>query len=165
MATDPDLLLEQLYAGQYRRLVRLAVLVLGDQASAEEIVQDSFVAVHPKLARLSDPEKAAAYLRTTVLNRCRSALRRRAVALRHVPSPAPPIPGADADALIAERRRQVLAALQQLPTRQREVLALRYYLDLDEATIADWLGISRGSVKSHASRGAAALRTLMEETR
>jgi RNA polymerase sigma factor (sigma-70 family) len=61
------------------------------------------------------------------------------------------------------RRRMVLDALQQLPRRQREVLALRYYLDLSEAEIADALGISRGAVKSHASRGSAALRPILEE--
>ena len=70
-----------------------------------------------------------------------------------------------AGALAHERRRIVLDALQQLSERQREVLALRYYLDLDEAAIAEQLGISRGAVKSHASRGAAALRILLEENR
>jgi RNA polymerase sigma factor (sigma-70 family) len=66
------------------------------------------------------------------------------------------------------RRRAVIDALAELPRRQREVLALRYYLDLSEREIAETLGISAGAVKSHASRGAAALRThlthLLEES-
>jgi RNA polymerase sigma factor (sigma-70 family) len=57
----------------------------------------------------------------------------------------------------------VLDALRALPERQREVLALRYYLDLSEAEIAETLGISKGAVKTHASRGAATLRAQMEE--
>jgi RNA polymerase sigma factor (sigma-70 family) len=83
---------------------------------------------------------------------------------RYVPHPEDDEPGADERTLERDRRRAVLDALQHLPQRQREVLVLRYYADLDEASIAEHLGISRGAVKSHASRGAAALRTLLEET-
>jgi len=67
--------------------------------------------------------------------------------------------------LASERRAVVLDALRGLPERQREVLALRYYLDLSEADIAATLGISCGAVKSHASRGVAALRSIMEDVR
>ncbi|HEX2894035.1 MAG TPA: SigE family RNA polymerase sigma factor [Marmoricola sp.] len=154
---DADAALEQLYAGHYARLVRLAVLLLRDQGVAEDVVQDSFVAVHRQWERI-DPDKAAAYLRRTVVNQSRSALRRRSVAMRHRPEPVPAAPAADESVLRAERRDAVLHALAALPARQREVLALRYYLDLSEAEIASTLGISRGAVKSHASRGAAALR-------
>ncbi|MDQ4051466.1 MAG: sigma-70 family RNA polymerase sigma factor, partial [Actinomycetota bacterium] len=91
-------------------------------------------------------------------------LRHRGVVSRHAaretePSP---LPGADEPALDAHRRNAVLDALRTLPRRQREVLTLRYYLDLSEAEIADTLGISRGSVKAHASRGSAALRDLLD---
>jgi RNA polymerase sigma-70 factor (sigma-E family) len=162
---DADEAVEQLYATHYRRLVRLSVLLVRDEATAEEVVQDAFVAMHGRWHTLSEPHKALAYLRQTVVNRSRSVLRHRGVVARH-PEPAPGNePGADASTLAHERRRIVLDALQQLSDRQREVLALRYYLDLDEASIAEYLGISRGAVKSHASRGAAALRVLLEENR
>jgi RNA polymerase sigma-70 factor (sigma-E family) len=155
---DADTALEQLYAGHYTAMVRLAVLLLRDHGLAEDVVQDSLVAVHRHWGRI-DPDKAPAYLRKTVVNRSRSALRRRSVALHHRPEPMPDAPPADEAVLRTERRAAVLDALASLPTRQREVLALRYYLDLSEAEIASTLGISRGAVKSHASRGAAALRT------
>jgi RNA polymerase sigma-70 factor (sigma-E family) len=164
-----DAALEQLYAARYRRLVRLAVLLVRDQETAEEVVQDAFVAMHARWRRLEDPDRALAYLRQVVVNGSRSVLRHRGVRSRHAGAEAPTYaevgPGADAGALAGERRRVVLDALQRLPRRQREVLTLRYYLDLDEAAIAETLGISRGAVKSHASRGAAALRPMLEEAR
>src|SRR5690349_5103386 len=152
-----DEALEQLYAVHWRRLVRLSVLLVRDVGTAEEVVQDAFVAVHARWSRLRDPERGLAYLRQTVVNRSRSALRHRAVVARHVAGTrATDAPDTTPD---TDRREAVLDALRALPDRQREVLALRYYLDLSEAEIADTLGISRGAVKSHASRGAAALRT------
>ena len=161
---DADQALEHLYAAHWRGLVRLSVLLVRDQGTAEEVVQDAFVAVHGRWGRLRDPDLALAYLRQTVVNRSRSALRHRSVVERHVRrGPETQLaPGAD-DAVIAQGRRAVvLEALQSLPRRQREVLALRYYLDLSEAEIADALGIRPGSVKTHASRGAAALRDLLD---
>jgi RNA polymerase sigma-70 factor (sigma-E family) len=161
---DADSALEVLYAAHWRRLVRLAVLLLRDQGAAEEVVQDAFVAVHGRWGRLRDPDKAAAYLRQAVVNRSRSALRHRGVVERYVaregarPALAEP---ADSPALAGDRRNAVLDALRSLPRRQREVLALRYYLELSEAEIAETLGVSRGSVKAHASRGSATLRELL----
>ena len=164
-AWGPDVAVEQLYAAHYRQLVRLSVLLLRDQGAAEEVVQDAFVAMHGRWHTLEEPHRALAYLRQTVVNRSRSVLRHRGVQARHPQQPPADVPGADASALAAERRRSVLDALQKLSERQREVLVLRYYLDLDEAAIADQLGISRGAVKSHASRGAAALRVLLADDR
>ena len=168
--TGTETTLEQLYDEHYVRLVRLSVLLLGDAGRAEEVVQDSFVAVYQRMRR-DGPEalsNAPAYLRQTVVNRSRSALRHLGVVSRH-PSEVPTDePGADHVLLHGVRRRAVIDALARLPRRQREVLALRYYLDLSEREIAETLGISQGAVKSHASRGAAALRThlsdLVEET-
>jgi RNA polymerase sigma-70 factor (sigma-E family) len=162
---DADAAVEQLYAAHYRRLVRLSVLLVRDEGTAEEVVQDAFVAMHGRWHTLREPHKALAYLRQTVVNRSRSVLRHRGVEARHPEQPPPDLPGADRATLASERRRMVLDALQQLSERQREVLALRYYLDLDEAAIAEHLGISRGAVKSHASRGAAALRALLAQNR
>jgi RNA polymerase sigma-70 factor (sigma-E family) len=162
---DADTALEQLYAAHWRQLIRLSVLLVRDVATAEEIVQDAFVAVHGRWSRLRDHDKGLAYLRQAVVNRSRSALRHRAVVARHVAreSVPRPAPGADEAALVTDRRDAVLDAMRELPDRQREVLALRYYLDLSEAEIADALGISRGAVKSHASRGSATLRTLLSD--
>ncbi|MFB9311853.1 SigE family RNA polymerase sigma factor [Nocardioides plantarum] len=160
---DADAAVEALYAAHWRRLVRLSVLLVRDVGTAEEVVQDAFVALHGRWRRLRDPDKALAYLRQAVVNRSRSVLRHRGVVDRHAARDrAPePLPSAEAPALARDRRETVLDAMRALPQRQREVLALRYYLDLSEADIADALGISRGAVKSHASRGSAALRTLL----
>ena len=155
---DADSALEQLYAAHYAGLVRLAVLLLRDQGLAEDVVQDSFVAMHGRWDRV-DPDRAPAYLRQTVVNRSRSALRHRGVVTRHRAEPLPDGAAADESVLANERRTAVLDALAALPTRQREVLVLRHYLDLSEADIAATLGISKGAVKSHASRAAAALRS------
>jgi RNA polymerase sigma-70 factor (sigma-E family) len=159
-----DAALDELYAAHWRRLVRLSVLLVRDVGTAEEVVQDAFVAMHGRWSRLREPDLALAYLRQTVVNRSRSALRHRAVVARHAADAQPAaLPGADEPALRADRREVVLDAMRALPQRQREVLALRYYLELSEAEIADAMGISRGAVKSHASRGAAALRTLLAD--
>jgi RNA polymerase sigma-70 factor (sigma-E family) len=160
---DADTAVEELYAAHYRRLVRLAVLLVRDQETAEEVVQDAFVAMHGRWRSLREPDKGVAYLRQTVVNRARSVLRHRGVQARYVAPVPADHPGVDLDLLASERRTAVLDALRALPERQREVLALRYYLDLPEADIAATLGISRGAVKSHASRGVAALRTLMKD--
>lgn len=164
-AWTADEALEQLYAAHWRQLVRLSVLLVRDTATAEEVVQDAFVAVHARWGRLRDPDRALAYLRQTVVNRSRSALRHRTVVARHLArEPEPPVvPGADEATLDHDRRAEVLDAMRALPRRQREVLALRYYLELSEAEIADTLGISPGAVKSHASRGAATLRSMLEK--
>lgn len=152
----------QLYVAHYRSLVRLAALLLRDAGAAEEVVQDAFVAMHAAWRRLRDPDLALAYLRRSVVNRSRSALRHRSVVARHAARPAPDAASAEHAAMLAIEHAEVLAALRALPVRQREVLVLRYYADLTEADIADALGISRGAVKSHASRGMAALRADLE---
>lgn len=162
--TDADSALTQLYAGHYTRLVRLAVLLVRDQELAEDVVQDAFVAMHQRWNRI-DPPSAPAYLAKSVVNRSRSALRHRGVVARNRPDPLPDAAPADGAVLAAARRAAVLDGLAALPTRQREVLAMRYYLDYSERDIAQALGISQGAVKSHASRGAAALRQTLQEQR
>ena len=155
-----DAVVERLYDEHYVRLVRLAYLLLGDQGRSEDVVQDSFVAVYQRLDRLGEADLPA-YLRQTVVNRSRSALRHLQVVDRHAERRLEHVPGAEHAALLSDRRRAVVDALATLPRRQREVMALRYYLDLSERDIAETLGISAGAVKSHASRGATALRTLL----
>jgi RNA polymerase sigma-70 factor (sigma-E family) len=162
VAWDADEALTHLYAAHWRSLVRLSALLLRDTSVAEEVVQDSFVAMHAAWRRLSDPDRALAYLRASVVNRSRSALRHRSVVARNAPRPAPDAASAEHGAMVAIEHAAVMDALRLLPQRQREVLVLRYYLDLSEAQIADTIGISRGAVKSHASRGMATLRTTLE---
>jgi RNA polymerase sigma-70 factor (sigma-E family) len=154
--------LRSVYRDHYRSLVRLASLLLDSVEDCEEIVQDAFVHVWRTRPQLRDDERLPAYLRSAVLNGARSRLRRIQVARRHWRSgtdptsrPAPdPLPGED---------QHVLDALRALSTRQREVLVLRYYLDLPEAEIAATLGISSGSVKTHAHRGLTALALALED--
>ena len=152
-----------LYTAQYRSLVRISALLLQDVGAAEEVVQDAFVALHGRWWRLRDPDKALAYLRQSVVNRSRSALRHRAVVQRHPPAPPGEVASAEDSAVASVQREELLTALRRLPGRQREVLVLRYYADLSEAQIAQTLQISTGAVKSHASRGVAALRTHLEQ--
>ena len=153
---------ERLYAEHWASLVRLGALLLRDPVSAEEVAQDAFVALHRRWGSVRDQSKALAYLRRSVVNGCRSMQRRSAVAARYVPDAERSADSAESTVLAAARRDTVLAALAGLPRRQREVLVLRHWLDLSEAEIAATLRISRGSVKTHSSRGLTALRTAME---
>jgi RNA polymerase sigma-70 factor (sigma-E family) len=147
-----------LYQAHWRYLVRLAVLLVDDSASAEDVVQDAFVALHRKADGLRDPDAALAYLRTSVLNLSRSVIRRRQVARKHLKVAEPEAgPAADHDVLLRDEHRAALAAVRSLPRRQSEVLVLRYWGGLSEREIAESLGISAGSVKSAASRGMATL--------
>jgi RNA polymerase sigma-70 factor (sigma-E family) len=149
------------FRAHHAELVRLAVLLLGDRPSAEDVVQDVFARLCVR-DLLPAGDGAVAYVRAAVLNRCRSTLRRRALARRV--GRASEFPGRDAtqrsaehEAIQAEERPEVLAALGRLPRRRREVLVLRYWLGLPEAEIAQVLGIRPGTVKSTAARGLAAL--------
>src|SRR5215470_4836448 len=151
-----------IYRTHYRSLVRLAVLLVRDVATAEEVVQDSFIAMHGAWRRLRDTEKALSYLRQSVVNRSRSVLRHRMVVDKNAPKPAPDMPSAEQGALSLLERSAVIAALRTLPPRQREALVLKFYADLSEAQIATAMGISRGAVKSHTARGVAALRIVLE---
>jgi len=156
---------EGLYHSHRLAMVRLAILLVDDQASAEDVVQDAFAGLHARWSRLSDPARALAYLRTSVVNGSRSSLRRRRTARRYVPAHEPPAEPADVDLLLAEEQRELLAAVRALPERQRQVVVLRYWSDLTEAEIADTLGVSRGTVKSTASRALDSLHTRLEGSR
>jgi len=160
-AEVPDL--AQLYAAHRLALVRLAVLLVDDLATAEDVVQDAFASLARQWGRLDDPRAALGYLRTSVVNNARSTLRRRRTARGYVPPDAGVAPGPDEEVGVAEERRALLAALPRLAPRQREVLVLRYWSGMSEAEIAETCGISRGSVKSTASRALTALERLMEE--
>jgi RNA polymerase sigma factor, sigma-70 family/RNA polymerase sigma-70 factor, sigma-E family len=160
---DADQALTALYTAHYRRLVRIAALLLDDIGVSEEVVQDAYVKMHGAWHRIRDPQSAEAYLRITVTNLARSRMRRRQVAQKHAPKPMPDAPSAEHGAMESLDRDRVIEALRCLPPRQRECLVLRYYADLSEAQIAETMKISPGAVKSHASRGMAALRARLGE--
>jgi len=144
-------------------MVRLARLLVDDRETAEDVVQDAFAALHRRWASLSTQDAALGYLRTSVVNGSRSTLRRRRTVRRN-PQPAADALSAepaDGGVLLAEEHREVLAALQKLPARQREVIVLRYWAELPEAQIASALGISLGAVKSSASRGRDAIAAML----
>jgi RNA polymerase sigma-70 factor (sigma-E family) len=157
-------LVDDLFRGHAVTLVRVAMLLLGDQQSAEDVVQDAFFGLHRSLPTLRNRDKALPYLRASVINGSRSVLRtRKRALLRRVPHE-PPVWSAESAAMAGEDRRALLAAVARLPRRSREVLALRYYLDLADHEIAAALGISRATVSSTASRALATLaRELKEE--
>lgn len=165
----PDLAggeLTALFRGHHLDLVRLATMLTGDRATAEDVVQDAFEKVHAARNRLAGRGGVGvSYLRTTVINGCRGVHRRRNVARRHeavAPGDAGQV-SAEQAVICAERHREVAAALARLPRRRREVLVLRYYLELSEAEIAETLNISTGTVKSSAARGLATLAKTLRE--
>ncbi len=160
--TDADRAVTELYSAHFRSLVRLAALLVRDVGTAEEVVQDAFVAMHGGWHRLRDNDKALAYLRQAVVNRSRSVLRHRQVVDRNAPKPAPDMPSAEHGAIALFERSAVIAALRTLPARQREALVLRFYADMPEAQIAETMRISRGAVKSHTARAMQALRAVLE---
>ncbi|MFG3202098.1 SigE family RNA polymerase sigma factor [Streptomyces sp. NPDC048192] len=153
--------LTETYRAHYRSLLGLAALLLDDTASCEDVVQEAFIRVHSARKRVRDPEKTLAYLRQTVVNLSRSALRRRILGLKLLSKPMPDMASAEEGAYDQLERRDLIKAMKGLQRRQREVLVLRYFADMTEAQVAETLGISLGSVKAYGSRGIAALRVSM----
>jgi RNA polymerase sigma-70 factor (sigma-E family) len=167
---DPVLAVSTLYAEHALGLTRLALIMTGDRPAAEDIVQDAFCGLHRRWDKLRDPAKALSYVRSAVLNGCRTEFRRAKTVLGSVAADGaeyeahlPPAWSAESAALATEERREVLRALLKLPPRQREALLLRYYLELSEAEAASAMRISRGTAKSTVARGLAALRKLLGE--
>jgi RNA polymerase sigma-70 factor (sigma-E family) len=152
----------ELYEAHALGLTMLAHVMLGDKASAEDVVQDAFFGLYRNWAGLSDPAMALPYLRRSVLNGCKSVARWRGVrASRALHEPA--AASAEAAVLAGEERQSVLPAIRRLPPRQREVLILRFYLQEPEAEVARVLGISPGTVRSTTHRALAALGRMLGE--
>jgi RNA polymerase sigma-70 factor (sigma-E family) len=155
------LTLEDLYKQHRMRLIRLALLLVDEPATAEDVVQEAFTGLHRNWKNLRDAQAAVGYLRTAVVNGSRSVLRRRKTARDYTPPHVANARSAESLAMLTAEHQAVVKALQQLPPRQREVLVLRYYGDLSEAEIAEATGISKGTVKSTASRALDALQKIM----
>ncbi len=153
-----------LYEAHALGLIRLAMVMLGDRPAAEDVVQEAFCGLYRRWHALSEEANALAYVRSSVINGCRTALRRRVRQLTLAGfAEAGEADSAESAVLLGEEHRQVLLAIRRLPSRQREALVLRYYLDLDEAQIASCMQVSRGTVKSTTSRALAALGRILED--
>jgi RNA polymerase sigma-70 factor (sigma-E family) len=152
-----------LYAAHALGLTKLAHVMLADKASAEDVVQDAFFGLYRNWERLSDPAMALPYLRRSVLNGCKSAVRwRRVRAGRALHEPA--AASAESAVLAGEEQQSVLIAVRRLPARQREALILRFYLHESEAEVARVMGISPSTVRSTTHRALAALGRMLGET-
>jgi len=167
---EADEAVTALYAAHAVGLIRLGFVILGDRGAAEDVVQDAFIGLYRNWDRLSDPDNALTYARSSVLNGCRGALRSRARRDRRDRAAAardawPPFDSAEAAVLLSEEHQEVLTAVRKLADRQREALTLRYYLGLSTEETARVMGISPGTVKSALSRAIATLgRTFKDES-
>jgi RNA polymerase sigma-70 factor (sigma-E family) len=163
-APEPSgpLTLEDLYRQHRMRLIRLSVLLVDDPATAEDVVQEAFAGLYRHWSNLRDAAAAVGYLRTAVVNGSRSVLRRRKTAREYTPPHATTARSAESLAMLTAEHQAVVSALGKLAPRQREVLVLRYYGGLSEAEIAEAAGVSRGTVKSTASRALEALQKIIK---
>lgn len=150
-----------LYRANALSLARLALLMLGDPDAAQDVVQDAFLGLYRRWDKLASADAAPAYLRASVLNGCRTALRRRSRPAFYAAGE--PLESAEAALMHTEEQRAVLAAIRRLPARQREALVLRYYLDLPQDQVAQAMGVSLGTVKSATSRAVAAVGRMLKE--
>ena len=158
-----------LYEAHAVGLIRLGFVMLGDRGRAEDVVQDAFIGLYRNWDRLDDPGNALTYVRSSVINGCRAALRTQIRGERRDRAAAardgrPPFDSTEAAVLLSEEHQEVIAAVRKLAHRQREALMLRYYLGLSTDETARVMGISTGTVKSAISRAISALaRALKEE--
>jgi RNA polymerase sigma-70 factor (ECF subfamily) len=139
------------------RLVGLACLLLRDRADAEDVVQEAFLRLQRHSSTIQSAAREAAYLRSIVLNLARSRLRRRRLAMWKRPPPLVAGAGTEEVVELRDEQRRIVDALRRLPARQRECLVLRYYGDLPDSEIAETLGLSVTSVRTHMQRGKASL--------
>ena len=142
--------IEALFRAEYGPMVRLAFTLVGNNAEAEELVQDSFVEVH---RRYDGIERPGGYLRTTVVSRCRSALRRRRVMQAHPPAPPDDLPNSAGE---------LWDVLNKLTEDQRIAVVLRYYGQYRASEIAQIMEMPGATVRSHLKRGLAVLRKELE---
>jgi RNA polymerase sigma-70 factor (sigma-E family) len=149
--------IESLYRQHVARVTRIAYLLVGDAAVAQEIAHDAFIRTCGRLHSMRDPSAFGAYLTRTTVNLCKRHRQRRALELRHLDRQAASVPAYVSQPDV-ETKDQVLGILRALPHRQRAAIVLRFYGDLSESDIADALGCPPGTVKSLISRGLQRLR-------
>jgi RNA polymerase sigma-70 factor (sigma-E family) len=160
---DADGLVVTLFRSEAARLVQLARWFVDDRTAAEDLVQEAFLRLARNQHRIKDLDRAAAYLRSIVVNLARDHNRRGLVSLRHRPPAEPDDRSAEDHAAADESRREVIEALRGLPRRQRDCIVLRYYVELSVGAIAETLGLSTNSVKTHLQRGLRSLKAALEE--
>ena len=165
-AVHPDELVAEMFDREGASLVRLARIFCDDRNAAEDLVQEAFIRLHRSAASIRDLGRAPAFLRSIVINLARDHNRRGLMSLRHrSTADRPPIPSEPADlAMVDEESAAVLTALRSLPERQRACLVLHYYEELSIAEVAEALGISKNSVKTHCQRGLASLELRLKES-
>lgn len=158
-----------LYEHEFRPAARLAYLLCGDTQLADDIAHDAFVRMWERWERVDDPTKRGAYLRATVVNLAKSSHRRAATARKHQGAPALTLVGdarsSEDEALSHMSRPDVMAALNLLPVRQRTVIVLRHWLRMTEGEIAEAMGCSVGSVRTHTARANKALAARLGDLR
>ena len=155
--------ISKLFNAHARSLVRMVRLFVDDRNAAEDMVQEAFLRLLDALPKIRQPERAAAYLRSIVLNLARDHNRHGLVSLRHR-LPADESPASIEDKIVLrEDQKQVIEALGNLPRRQRDCLVLKYYTELPIAEIAETLGLSVNTVKTHLSRGMSELEKRLGE--
>ncbi|MCU1395699.1 MAG: SigE family polymerase sigma factor [Ilumatobacteraceae bacterium] len=143
----------EFYAGEYAGAVRLAYFLLGSLHAAEDLAQDSFIAIEPRMSRLDNP---LAYLRTIIVNGASSVHRKR---LRRSHAVAPMF----ADRFVTPVEAELFDVLARLPYPQRAALTLRFWCDASLQETADLMGCRVGTVKSLVSRGLERLRTELKD--
>lgn len=162
---QPTVTLEELtrvYLSEYRLLVRTAAFLLRSPADAEDVVQHVYVHLISGHNNIRDLDKVAAYLRRSVVHRSNSVLRHLRVAQRHASRTE--TPATVADPYDAFERNTMVAALRNLPRREREAVVLRYYADLSVQGTADAMQVSAGAVKAYTSRALTRLAELLRES-
>ncbi|NKE62056.1 sigma-70 family RNA polymerase sigma factor [Lentzea sp. PSKA42] len=158
---DREAALAALFHRHHLELVRLAIL-LGAESDAEDVVADAFCELHRGWKRLRSEQAALPYLRAVIVNRVRMRVRHLQVVRKHVEWVREDVASAESQAMVRDDQRALVAALRELPERQREALVLRYWLSLKEVEIAEAMGISAGAVKAHTARGMAKLGKVLE---
>ncbi len=160
---DVDAFVVQLFRAEGQSLVRLARLFVDDRNAAEDLVQEAFIRLSRSAHRIADPDRAPAYLRSIVLNLARDHNRRGFVSLRHHLPFDDEAASTEDQIDLREDQRRLIEALRELPPRQRDCLVLRYYDELGIDDIAETMGISRNSVKTHLTRGISGLGKLLDK--